>query len=451
MCWGGGGGSALWHKSSLESRRVYNYIYTHNYTTNGQKFDTPVFTVKSAGQHNVGQHLTAQTFWRGNEHCWIQPRPRLLPQLVSELKFILFLIESRHGSSTTPAELTLYWSIPGKGNRSPQVLSRVTKLVLWAPSTTVLSRTDQLWTTHASRTCRYSTQAAYPQNVSGTDQLWTRAVHATEWNTGEKVVVNTGSCLDREVLISVRIRAAVVPKREAWLPDRIDPRTVIFPCQDLWRPRPDGTVLNSGRRFTVFTVVGKSWSTMASSSGCGTQHHLGWRFTPASVKQPPSSSLSTSVTARHAYTSLVTSLSAVMLLPVYEHSQIQSLQNVFSQLATIWSGVSENSRSLLAIVGRGMHPMEVVWSARWNTALPCWHSLFRQRGNGVESLRWCHCLMWELMWNFNSKGWEKAFPHTLHAHGLSLEWVRLTWLSCAACDAKAFPQCLHCNRKKPVR
>ena len=59
---GGGGGRALWHKSSLESLRVCNYIYTHNYTTNGQMFDIPVFTVKSAGQHNVGQHLTAQTF-----------------------------------------------------------------------------------------------------------------------------------------------------------------------------------------------------------------------------------------------------------------------------------------------------------------------------------------------------------------------------------------------------
>ncbi|TNN88941.1 hypothetical protein EYF80_000819 [Liparis tanakae] len=33
--------------------------------------------------------------------------------------------------------------------------------------------------------------------------------------------------------------------------------------------------------------------------------------------------------------------------------------------------------------------------------------------------------------------------------GLSLPWVRRTWLSWAACDAKAFPQCLHLKGRSP--
>ena len=69
-------------------------------------------------------------------------------------------------------------------------------------------------------TCQSYLQVLYtgiisPKRVSRTDQLWTRAVHATDWNTGEKAMVSTGSRLDREVLIAVKIRAAVVPKRGA--------------------------------------------------------------------------------------------------------------------------------------------------------------------------------------------------------------------------------------------
>ena len=36
-------------------------------------------------------------------------------------------------------------------------------------------------------------------------------------------------------------------------------------------------------------------------------------------------------------------------------------------------------------------------------------------------------------------------PHCLHVVAFSCACVRLTWLSCAACDANAFPQYLHWN------
>lgn len=62
-------------------------------------------------------------------------------------------------------------------------------------------------------------------------------------------------------------------------------------------------------------------------------------------------------------------------------------------------------------------------------------------------VRFCHGLRCEFMWNLSSKDWEKVLPQMLQEHGRSLECVLLTWLSCAACEAKAFPQCLHWNSK----
>jgi hypothetical protein len=55
----------------------------------------------------------------------------------------------------------------------------------------------------------------------------------------------------------------------------------------------------------------------------------------------------------------------------------------------------------------------------------------------------------DFMWSFSSNPCANTLPHSRQLTVFSLLFpvcVRLTWLSWAACDAKALPQCLHCKR-----
>ena len=58
-------------------------------------------------------------------------------------------------------------------------------------------------------------------------------------------------------------------------------------------------------------------------------------------------------------------------------------------------------------------------------------------------------LLWLFIWYWSSCSSWKAAPHRSQGWGLSRAWVRRTWLSCAACEAKAFPQCLHLKGRSP--
>lgn len=58
-------------------------------------------------------------------------------------------------------------------------------------------------------------------------------------------------------------------------------------------------------------------------------------------------------------------------------------------------------------------------------------------------------LLWPFMWYWSSCWSWNAALHSSHGYGLSLAWVRRTWLSWAAWEAKAFPQCLHLNGRSP--
>jgi len=60
---------------------------------------------------------------------------------------------------------------------------------------------------------------------------------------------------------------------------------------------------------------------------------------------------------------------------------------------------------------------------------------------------WCVCVV---KWNFNSNSIEKVFAQMLQGYILRFSCVRLTWLSCAACEANAFPQNLHLNGRSPL-
>lgn len=60
-----------------------------------------------------------------------------------------------------------------------------------------------------------------------------------------------------------------------------------------------------------------------------------------------------------------------------------------------------------------------------------------------------YLLLCVFVWYFNSCASWKVVAHTSQEKGLSLACVRRTWLSCAAWEANAFPQCLHLNGRSP--
>lgn len=58
-------------------------------------------------------------------------------------------------------------------------------------------------------------------------------------------------------------------------------------------------------------------------------------------------------------------------------------------------------------------------------------------------------LLWIFMCSLSSSAWSNVLSQRSHVSGLSLAWLRRTWLSWAAWEAKAFPQCLHLNGLSP--
>lgn len=82
--------------------------------------------------------------------------------------------------------------------------------------------------------------------------------------------------------------------------------------------------------------------------------------------------------------------------------------------------------------------------------------LWRSREDGLENPRphfsheYGFAPVCTFMWNFSSYDCAKAFLHILQMHGLIFVCVLRTWLSCAAWDANAFPQCLHLNGRSPL-
>lgn len=99
---------------------------------------------------------------------------------------------------------------------------------------------------------------------------------------------------------------------------------------------------------------------------------------------------------------------------------------------------------LLQILLRILHIKSSLPPKRWNYSGGFLYVFFKFFFLKTSSL-----LLWFFMWYWSSCSSWKVAPHRSQGWGLSRAWVRRTWLSCAACEAKAFPQCLHLKGRSP--